>query len=327
MTAEEHWALWRTDPRATPFQSPAWIEAWWTHLGSGERRDVVARVDGQVVAALPCFVWQDGPVRRLVPAAAGISDYADALVDPAAPGALVAIWVAIEEESWDEVLLPDLRADSPLLGVLPDGLVAEDAPMEVCPVLTLPEDGQVLASLSKSRRRKIVHDRNRADALGGVVTAFAEGDAIPEAMDALFALHAARWAAEGQAGVLADPAVQAFHRDAAQALDAAGLLRLAVTRHEGRIVAVLHGFGDGRRGYSYINGVDMSVPGQSFGTLAFAAVIERAAEEGARAFHFLRGEEGYKYAWGAEPRSTTRRVVRRAGAGLTAARPAGKGDA
>lgn len=314
MTRDEHWALWRADRRATPFQSPAWLDAWWAHLGGGERVDVEARADGRLVAALPCFVWQDGSVRRLVPAGAGISDYSDALL--ATPDAVGALWEAIGRESWDEVLLPDLRPDSPLLGPLPGGLVATDEPHEVCPVLAMPADGQVLAAMSKSRRRKIVHDRNRADALGGVTTEWATGGAVPEALDALFALHAARWRREGQEGVLADPAVQAFHRAAAAALDAEGLLRLAVVRHAegggGRITAVLHGFADAGCGYSYINGVDGSVPGQSFGTIAFAAAIERAAAEGARAFHFLRGEEPYKYAWGAEPTRTVRRVVRRA---------------
>lgn len=310
MIPEEHWALWRSDPRATPFQSPAWLDAWWRHLGGGERRDVEVREDGRLVTALPCFFWQDGPVTRLVPVGAGQSDYVDALVAPG--GDVGALWEAIATlEGWDEVLLPDLRPDSPLLGALPDGLVAEDTPMEVCPVLAIPADRQVLASLSKSRRRKIVHDRNRAEALGGITTEFATGDAVGPALDALFALHAARWKAAGQAGVLADPRVQAFHREAAAALDAAGLLRLAVVRHEGRIVAVLLAFADAARGHSYINGVDQTVPGQSFGTLAFAAVVERAAAEGAREFHFLRGEEPYKYAWGAEARETVKRVVRR----------------
>ena len=92
----------------------------------------------------------------------------------------------------------------------------------------------------------------------------------------------------------------------------AGLLCLSVVRHEGRIVAVLLGFADGRRGYSYINGVDQGVPGQSFGTLAFALAIEDALAGGAAEYHFLRGEEPYKYAWGAEPTRTVRRRVVRA---------------
>jgi len=314
VTPAEHWALWRVDPRATPFQSPAWTDAWWTHLGGGERLDAVVRgADGQVVAALPLFVWVDGPVRRLVPVGAGHSDYLDALVDARTPEAVPALWDAIlaTRDRWDELLLPDLRADSPLLDAPPAGWVAEDWPGETCPVLTLPADGPVLAALTKSQRRKIVHDRHRADHLGGVTTGWGTGDAIPEALDALFALHGSRWAAAGEAGVLADPRVQAFHRAAAPALDAAGLLRLAVVRHGGEVVAVLLGFGDVCAGYSYINGTAFT-PGQSFGTLAFAHLIEGAAAEGAGAFHFLRGEEPYKYGWGAHPTHTVRRVVRRA---------------
>jgi CelD/BcsL family acetyltransferase involved in cellulose biosynthesis len=314
LTRDEWWDLWRRDPRATPFQSPAWAEAWWAHLGGGERFDFEARgADGRVIAALPMTVWNDGDLRRLVPVAAGTSDYSDALVDPAAD-AMPALWDAIlgTAARWDEVLLPDLRADSPLLGAVPEGWRAVDEAGEVCPVMVLPPAPPLLAGLSKSRRRKVVHDRHRAAAVGVVSEAIVGADGIGEALDALFALHAARWAAAGEPGVLADPRVQAFHRAAAPALAEAGLLRLSVVRLDGRIVAVLLGFADGRRGYSYINGVDQGVPGQSFGTLAFACSIEDAVAGGAGEFHFLRGEEPYKYAWGAEARTTVRRRVVRA---------------
>jgi len=313
MTPAEHEALWRADPHATPFQSPAWIEAGWTHLGGGERVDVVARDNsGRAVAALPGFIWDHEGTRRLVPLGAGHSDYCDALFDAAVPDAPARLWAALAAEGarWDELWLPDLRASSPLLGPVPAGWRVEDAAHETCPVLALPADGAVLAALTKSQRRKIVHDRHRAEALGGVETRLATPVEIDDTLDALFALHGQRWAAAGEAGVLADRRVQAFHRAAAPALAAAGLLRLAVVRWQGRIVAVLLGFCDRRRGYSYINGVAFT-PGQSFGTLAFACLIEAAAAEGAREFHFLRGEEPYKYGWGAEPTHTTRRIVRR----------------
>ena len=314
MTPDEHWDLHRRDPRATPFQSPAWLDAWWAHLGGGERVDAQARDgDGRLVAALPLFVWNDGGVRRLVPVGAGHSDYCDALVDPSAD-AMPALWDAIlaSADRWDELLLPDLRPDSPLLEQPPADWIATDEPGETCPVMPLPDRPPLLAGMSKSKRRKVVHDRNRAAALGGVAESIAGPAEIDEALDALFRLHADRWSAAGEPGVLADACVQAFHRAAAPALAEAGLLRLAVVRHEGRIVAVLLGFADGRRGYSYINGVDQGVPGQSFGTLAFACAIEDALAGGAAEYHFLRGEEPYKYAWGAEPRATVRRIVRRA---------------
>ncbi len=315
MTSEEHWRLFRADPRATPFQSPAWLDGWWTHLGGGERVDVEARnPNGRLVAALPCFVWHDAGVRRLVPVGATQSDYLDALLDPAAPGAREALWHAIfaTSDRWDELVLHDVREDSPLLGEMPPGWLATDDPCETCPVLALPLAPPLLPQLGKTQRRKVVHDRHRAEALGGVSVAFAEPHEIGEALTALFDLHEARWRLEGQEGMLASPQVQAFHRAAAPALAAAGLLRMPVVRHEGRIVSVLLGFADGRCGYSYVIGSDLSAPKQSFGTLAFAHLIETCLAEGAREFHFLRGEEAYKYQWGAESTRTMRRVVRRA---------------
>ena len=316
----DHWDLWQRDPRATPFQSPAWLQAWWTHLGGGERLDIAVRDSrGRLVAALPMFVWHDDGRRKLVPVGAGHSDYCDALADPAAGSTealSAALWteIAASNDRWDELLLPDLRPDSPLLRTVPEQLIAVDGAAEVCPVLTLPKDGPagaLLPALGKTQRRKVVHDRHRADNLGGVTVALAAPHEIDAALEALFDLHAARWQAVGEAGVLADPKVRAFHRAAAPALAAAGLLQLVIVRLDRRIVAVLHGFADRNRWYSYINGVDHQTPGQSFGTLAFACMIEAAVAAGASEFHFLRGEEPYKYAWGAVPTHTTRRVVRK----------------
>jgi CelD/BcsL family acetyltransferase involved in cellulose biosynthesis len=315
MTREEHWALWTRDPRATVFQSPAWLDPWWSHLGGGERIDLHARDGaGRLIGVLPAFIWVDNGVRKLVPVGAGHSDYCDALTEPEqAEMAVEGLWRSAAEfrERWDEILLPDLRPDSPLLQLLPEGWRARDEAGEVCPVLSLPADGQLMPALSKSHRRKVVHDRHRAERLGGVVTGFAQPHELSEALEALFALHSARWQASGEPGVLADPKVQAFHRAAAPSLAEAGLLRTVLVRHHGRIVCVLHGFSDHNRWCSYIIGIDHSVPGQSFGTLAFAALIEAAAAAGAREFHFLRGEEDYKYRWGAEPTRTVRRVIRR----------------
>lgn len=292
---------WRADPHATPFQSPGWIEAWWRHLGAG-REPVVVAAEG---ALLPMFAWQDGEVRRLVPMGAPQSDYLGG-IGPAAP-----LWTALDRLDWDELLLPDLPKGSPLLGPVPPGWIVEDAPHETCPVLDLVPGMTLGEQLSKSKRRKLVHDRHRAGRLGDVAVALAGPYEIDAGLEALFRLHTARWEAAGEPGVLADPAVRAFLTEASHKLAEAGLLRLALVRHAGDVVAALLGFSDGRAGYSYINGVDMRIPGQSFGTLAFACLIEVAIAGRATAFHFLRGREPYKYALGASDRQTIRRTIRR----------------
>jgi hypothetical protein len=45
--------------------------------------------------------------------------------------------------------------------------------------------------------------------------------------------------------------------------------------------------------------------------MLWAHAIEQAIAEGAREFHFLRGPEAYKYAWGATDRWNMRRSFRR----------------
>ncbi len=311
MTPAEHWALWEADPRATPFQSPAWIDPWWQVFGGPERLDIEVRDGDRLVAALPAQVWHDGDTRRLIPVAAGQSDYSDALIDPAVPDAAARLWHAIgaTADRWDEVLLPDLRPGSPLLRPPPPGWTVADAPGEVCPVLTLP-DGPLLPSLSKSQRRKVVHDRHRAVAAGGVEEGLATPEQVPALLDDLFALHAARWQALGEPGVLGDARMQGFLRLAARELADRGLLRIAYANFRVRNVAVLFALADRSRTHSYALGTAADVPGQSFGSMAFATLIEHAAASGDAEFHFLRGEESYKYQWGALPTATVRRTAK-----------------
>jgi hypothetical protein len=60
-----------------------------------------------------------------------------------------------------------------------------------------------------------------------------------------------------------------------------------------------------------------AAPGGAWDQTAHA--IEQALREGAREFHFLRGQEAYKYGWGAVDRWNQRRSFRRIGARHVAA--------
>lgn len=123
---------------------------------------------------------------------------------------------------------------------------------------------------------------------------------MPVLLDALFHLHDARWGGEG---VLADPRVRAFHREAAPLLLAAGALRLEVLRFGNRVVAAYYALLAGsRRILFYIGGYDTAHARESPGTVLLGAMIEAAAREGRTELHFLRGGENYKYAWGAVDR-------------------------
>ena len=161
------------------------------------------------------------------------------------------------------------------------------------------------------RLRKHAYYLRRAERLGAGGWEAATAGSLDEMLDALFALHAARWATRGEPGVLADGTVRAFHREAAASLLAAGLLRLWGLRLAGRWAVVFYGFADRHRLHAYLGGYDPALPHPGLGALAIGHAIREAAAEGLAEVHFLRGREAYKYAWGAVDRPLQGRSLHR----------------
>jgi CelD/BcsL family acetyltransferase involved in cellulose biosynthesis len=106
-------------------------------------------------------------------------------------------------------------------------------------------------------------------------------------------------------------ASRTFVRRLFEELGAEGSLRLSfLTIADRRIAAGLmfRSAGD----YLYYNaGVDPDARDLSPGVLMVAEYIRRALAEGARRLDFLRGNESYKYEWGAVDEPIQRLLVRR----------------
>ena len=113
--------------------------------------------------------------------------------------------------------------------------------------------------------------------------------------------------------MLADAAVQAFHRDATPRLAAAGLLHATLLRIEGRVAGVFHGLRRGRTLYAYLGGFDPAFAFESPGTVLMGHALDTMMADGAGTLSLLRGEEPYKYEWGAVDRVNSRRLLRRPG--------------
>ncbi len=320
-------ALWRRAAAATgatPFQSPAWLLPWWRALGTGRPRAAALRggEDGRLLGLLPLYLLAEGEETKLLSIGVGVSDYLDALLDPDAPpdaaGRLLAAALAASPEatSCDLTDLPPGAAlrDAPA----PPGWRDEGTrPTEPCPVLALPPGAALADVLSRRRRAALRNARNRAERAGGCAVRTADAETLDECLGALVALHRARWDARGEpGGVLADPRVLALHRDAAPGLLAQGVLRLQVLRLAGVPAAAHYALlGGGRRVLLYLSGFDASRARESPGAILLGELIEWALANGCRELHFLRGDEGYKYTWGAEDRfNAARRLVPSRGA-------------
>jgi CelD/BcsL family acetyltransferase involved in cellulose biosynthesis len=298
---EAEWlALWRHVPEATPFQSPAWLVPWWQTFGQGELMAVALRHADALVGLVPLYILHEAGGRKLLPVGVGISDYLDPLLAPEWRLAAMRTLLGILGEcsaDFDVCDLPQQSAGSawhsaPVLS----GWSQRSWSCPPAPVLPLSD-----RTISGHRRNRLRYYRRRAEARGRVRIRPAEGSDLDCALGDLRRLHAARWRLRGGGGpgVLADERVLAFHGRAAPLLHAHGLLRLYLLEIDERVVAVFHTMTDGRRCHVYVCGFDPDLAEISPGKLVIGQIIDDALCLGLRELHFLRGQEAYKYEWGA----------------------------
>ena len=131
-------------------------------------------------------------------------------------------------------------------------------------------------------------------------------DALVTGLDALFALHHQRWAAEGGSDAIDSPEVEAFHRLAARALAERGWARLYLLHAEGAPRAALYGFRHGDRFVFYQAGYDPEWRARSVGTVLLGEVVRQCFDEALHEYDFLRGTESYKLNWANGFRETVR---------------------
>jgi CelD/BcsL family acetyltransferase involved in cellulose biosynthesis len=170
---EEEWEeLYRECPRATPFQSWAWLYSWWEYYGGAyELRLVTIRSeDGLLVALLPLMLeWRRG-LGRLLLVGSGITDYLDVLVREgwedrvADPGARALGEIGSWQVADLQMLHPEAAAWSVFAGRRgPKAAVRQSD----CYVMGVRPWDEMLNDMSKNRRktaRKMVR-RMEADGL------------------------------------------------------------------------------------------------------------------------------------------------------------------
>ena len=310
-------ALWEQCPSATPFQAPAWLLPWWRHLGRGKLAVVAAWEGDRLVALAPWFTarYFGLPLRRLCLLGTGNTDYLDVLVHPDHPEAVVQLLHhAATLPGWDFADFQQLAPGAILLGApAPSGYRDSIRRQEVCPVLDLPPGPDPFQAAVSSRiRSNLRYYRRKLEAAGGTFAA-AHGDGVDRALGALFELHQARWRRRRLPGVFSDTRVRSFHAAVAEGFDACGWLRLHTLELQSDIAAALYCFHCRGRGYYYAGGFDPALARLSPGTVLTGHAIAEAAREGAREFDFLRGDEPYKYDWGAHDRTNSRRLLWRLG--------------
>ena len=271
-----------------------------------------------------------GRAKAIFFAASYHADYATLLCDPAdlpdVAAAVVATLAAGPDlshgsDDWDVVDLRRLRADDPALPALEAAFCVAAARHgwevsreleEVCPVLEVDHwDWETyLQTLSTKDRHELRRKLRRAEAAGEVE--FEEIHDPASGVDEFVAMHQARW---GDDGLFPDTEGGArsrrFFRRLAELEGPGGTLRIGRLRVGGKPVFMCAGFHDGNAVYYYNAGSDPEARALSPGVIGVAWYLQHGLAAGTRVFDFLRGNEGYKYTWGAVDRSIHRLIVTR----------------
>jgi CelD/BcsL family acetyltransferase involved in cellulose biosynthesis len=271
------------------FSTALWSQLWWRHFGRD--RELLLHAarspDGGLAVVVPLYAWRrrlprvvrflgHGPGDELGPV------YVRGDHDVAAR----ALRVALDELDWDVFLGEQLPGDEGWSRLLVGGRTWR---REASPTLRLPGSwDEYLAGRSANFRQQL---RRREDTLvreGDVTLRLADVGTLDDDMDALFALHRARWG-----GARSDFEDMPFHRELAREALARGWLRLWLLELDGNPIAAWHGFRVGSVTSYYQAGRDPSYERLSIGFVLLAQSIRSAiAEPRAERTHPARRNNG-----------------------------------
>jgi CelD/BcsL family acetyltransferase involved in cellulose biosynthesis len=308
-------AEWRQVLSQLPFQSvfftPQWQETWWRHFGASRQLHLltVRSSDGTLQGLAP-LMSSNGvetlPRLELI-GDLELCDYLDVLMVPAHQqevGRAVVEYLVAHGGEELELCLPNLSQHSPTPAVFHDrlvhnGLTVEVEQIETCPTAALPADWEAyLATLRSKDRHELRRKLRRAEsAVRLEYRATGTAAQLEADVDTFVALH--RLSQQDAKQGFMTPEKEAFLRDIARQLWPHGWLELAFLYADGAPIAALCCFAYGTTYAAYNSGYHPAYAELSAGIVLFAERIRQAIARGFTAFDFMRGNESYKYRFGA----------------------------
>jgi CelD/BcsL family acetyltransferase involved in cellulose biosynthesis len=287
----------------TPFQFPQWLFTWWKHFGNGQLQVLVFREKNEIVGIVPCFRHSWNGLRQMTLIGSGISDYLEPAINSAhCPAILNHLRNHLEADlEWDVCDWQDLSAKTPLAGLRSNGnfkLIA--SPDVSCTEIRLTGNfDEFRSALPKNLKRNLRRYREKADAIGSLRFEIAK-DTHPELMNALVELHTAKWQKRGEPGMIQANGSAEFLSDVAREFAARNMLRFFSLRFQTKIVALIVAFQFRKTVFGYLSAFDPEYEALGFGRTLLSEALRHCYEAGYEAWNFLRGEEPYKFWWGAQ---------------------------
>jgi len=314
----------------TLFLTWEWQSTWWKHLGKDDLVLLGFRGDddGRLVGIAPLFHTQtdDGLAVLSLVGCRDVSDYLDLIVERGQEDTVynaLLDYLESQAPAWDLADLRNIPQDSPTCVRLRE--LAEARGYQtlvevegVCPIIPLPSTwNDYLLSLDKKQRHQVRRKLRKADAEAEIrFFIVGSGHDLHAAMQDFVELYQKSTPEKAK---FVDPQMQGFFFDVAQVLQDQGWLQLAFVEMDGQKAATLLNFDYGDAILVYDSGYD---PDQyrhlSPGIIVTARCIEHAIAFGRGKFGFLRGDEVYKYRFGAQDTEVRRLLIARPGVRLQA---------
>jgi CelD/BcsL family acetyltransferase involved in cellulose biosynthesis len=310
-----------------PFLRHEYITAWWQGLGGGEwsRGElyvVTARQDqGELMGIAPLFITnnRDGEPALMLIGSIEISDYLNIITRPEdtsvfleallqhligdqAPGIHLLDWYNLLESS------PTVSAMQAAAEKL--GWSYSQQLLQHCPYIPLPGDWEkYICNIDKKQRHEIRRKMRRSEEYYLPVRWYItdEGNKLEQEVDDFLQLMAN----DPDKAKFLTPAMRAQMHSIVQAAYKAGWLQLSFIEVNGKKAAGYLNFDYMNHIWVYNSGLDFQYSELSPGWVLLGYLLEWANEHQRQYFDFMRGDEEYKYRFGAIDRRVMRLLVRK----------------
>ena len=294
--------LYRHSPRATPFQSWAWLYSWWESYGEGYELRLVTVRDGEglLVGILPLMLERRWGLGRLLLIGAGPTDYLDVLAreeweqEVAQAGARV----LKELDGWRVADLWDVRPTAAVWDIFHGW---EDP--KTCfrrfgsPVMDVRSWEELLASLSRNHRSTVRRTLRRVQN-DGVRSELAKSADAAQAATRWIALHQKAWKGRNIAPEHLDKRFKAHLEAAARRMTARGLGSISEFWRDGEVIAShFLVFGRDSVGEHLLGATQGTLRRYQISSLYIWDLVNVARARHSNYLDFLRGEEPYKLRW------------------------------
>lgn len=312
------------DPSGTVFHTPRFLALWCRHLRRGcELRLRFVRDGDEVIGVVPEVREKDGDRGvRVVHFAGGehVTDYRGPVSRPEHRSAVVEAWFDLldTDDDWDEIVAGGLSEDAgwheliakraESIGLTVVGPTLED----VCPRVDLREgwEGYLQRLSSKQRHEMRRKARKLAREAGAVTLVPVPPEGLDEAVDTFLALNRVLDGPKGRFFV--DESMTVFFHAMAAEFGPSGTFRVHRLDVEGRPAALSVSLVHQDEWGLYNSAFEHELAPLAPGMVLIGELLRIAGEEGCAVFDLLRGDEEYKYRFGAEDRRLFQLTLTRA---------------